>query len=177
MLLALDRAIDPVRRYDSDGRLRVSGANISKATVSPYRGEEIPGWQALGLDPRREFWLLRDPKELRKAAASFDGLPLLAMHRPVDAGDHPYQLVCGALGTDAQFDGTYLRNSVCVWSQGAIDAIESGDQRELSCGYHYVPVMKSGVFDGKSFDGVMTAIRGNHVALVEIGRVGSDCSL
>ena len=35
-------------------------------------------------------------------------------------------------------------------------------------------VMESGIFDGKSYDGRMKNIRGNHVALVREGRAGHD---
>ncbi|MFY3690853.1 DUF2213 domain-containing protein, partial [Achromobacter xylosoxidans] len=45
--LAFDRAT--VRRIDVDGRMHVEISNISKATVNPYRGSEIPDWEALGL--------------------------------------------------------------------------------------------------------------------------------
>jgi hypothetical protein len=175
-LLALDRAAGgAVRRYDDDGRLRTV-ANISKAVVSPYQGNEIPGWESLGLDPRREYRLLRDPNELRKSASTFDGLPVLIRHVPVSAADHPRELTVGTIG-DVRWDGPYLAATVTVWDQAAIDAIESGRRRELSCGYHYVPIMRPGVFEGRRFDGIMTAIRGNHVALVETGRVGADCTL
>jgi hypothetical protein len=34
--------------------------------------------------------------------------------------------------------------------------------------------MESGTWNGQHYDGVMTEIRGNHLALVEIGRAGSD---
>jgi hypothetical protein len=176
MLLALDRSLAPVRSYDADGRMRTV-ANISKATVNPYRGDEIPGWEALGLAPGRTYHLLRDPNELRKAASTFDGLPVLIRHVPVSAADHPRELTVGTTGSDAEFDGTYLRCSLTVWDQRAIDGIESGDQRELSCGYSYRPIMRPGVFRGQRFDGKMTAISGNHVALVEDGRAGSDCTL
>jgi len=178
MLLALDRAAGGrVRSFDRDGRLRVWSANISKATVSPYQGNEIPGWESLGLDPRREYRLLRHPDELRKAARTFDGLPVLSRHRTMNGGDHSRDLIVGALGSDARFDGTYLRNSVSVWTQDAIDLIESGNRRELSCGYHYVPVMTPGVFEGRRYDGVMRDIVGNHIALVGSGRLGRNCSL
>jgi hypothetical protein len=155
-MLALDRSIaarGAVRRWDADGRL-CAVANISKAMVSPYQAREIPAWQSLGLDPRRTYQLLRDPAELKRAAASFDGLPLLIRHVPVSAEGHPRELVVGTIGTDAAFRDPYLVATVTVWDAGAIDAIESGHQRELSCGYHYVPVMESGIFDGKRFDGV-----------------------
>jgi uncharacterized protein len=176
VLLALDRALTSVRTYDADGRMR-SIANISKACVSPYRGEEIPDWEALGLDPNREYRLLRDPEELRKAAATFSGLPLLARHVPISAKDHPRELIVGTVGTDCRFDDPYLVATSVIWDQGAIDRIESGEQCEISCGYRYVPDMTAGRFRNQRYDGVMRSIEGNHVALVETGRVGSDCRL
>ena len=60
------------------------------------------------------------------------------------------------------------------WSDPAIAMIESGEMRELSSAYRYDPVMTPGVYMGQKYDGVMTNIRANHVALVEAGRAGSD---
>lgn len=172
VVIAMDR--DSVRETTRDGRLKVRMANISKANVSPYRGSEIPGWRDLGLDPDRIYNLLRDPDELKKAAASLNGVQLLRKHTPVNADDHkPYETV-GSLGTDAEFDGTYLKNSLFVNARDAIDGIESGQKRELSAGYHYKPDMTPGNFNGKAYDGVMRDIEFNHVALVEDGRAGPD---
>lgn len=170
--LALDR--DSVRSIDRDGRLRVAKANISKAAINPYRGSEIPGWQSLGLNPDKIYQLYRDPAELKKAAATLNGVPLLRKHVPVGAEDHkPYDVV-GAIGTEAAFDDPYLTNSLIVWSGDDIRGIESGAKKELSAGYHYTPDMTPGQNGDKRFDGVMRDIVFNHVALVEDGRAGSD---
>jgi uncharacterized protein len=170
--LAFDRA--SVRRYDRDGRLHVSTANLSKANVCDYKGEEIPGYSDLGLDPGRVYRLLRPADELERAASSFNNLPILSRHVPVNALDHHPELVVGSTGTDAEFDGTYLRNSLVIWSADAISAIESGRQRELSCGYRYKPILEPGKFEGERFDGRMTDIEGNHIATVADGRAGAD---
>jgi hypothetical protein len=171
-LIAQDR--DTVREKTRDGRLVVKKTNISKANVCPYRGEEIPGWEELGLDPQRVYNLLRDPEELAKAAPSLNGVQLLKIHKPVSADDHkPYDTV-GSLGTDAEFDGEYLTNSIFVNARESIDGIESGKQRELSAGYHYKPDMTPGNFRGTAYDGVMREIVFNHVALVSDGRAGPD---
>jgi uncharacterized protein len=106
-MLALDRAAETTARRDVDGRLHVV-ANISKATVNPYKGSEIPGWEGLGLEPDRVYQMYRPAEELRKAASTFNGLPLLIDHRPIDAEDHPRQLVCGAIGTDCRWDEPHL---------------------------------------------------------------------
>jgi hypothetical protein len=172
LTLALDR--DSVREYDRDGRLRVAKTHVSKANVCPYRGSEIPGYEQLGLDPDKIYNLLRHPDELKKAAPTLNGVPLLRKHVPVNADDHQPDEVVGSLGTDADFDGEYLDNSIFVNSREAIQGIESGRKRELSAGYHYKPDMTPGNFGGNDYDGVMRDIVFNHVALVEDGRVGPD---
>jgi uncharacterized protein len=170
--LALDRS--SVRTYDQDGRLRVSVANLSKSNVCPYLGSEIPDNEALGLDPKKVYQLLRDPEELAKAVPTFNGVPLLNTHVPSTAWDHPAGKVVGATGTDAVFEAPYLKNSLIVWTADAIQGIESGEQQELSCGYRYRAEMTPGSHEGVNFDGRMVEILGNHVALVAAGRAGSD---
>lgn len=165
------------RSYDADGRLHVRVSNISKATVNPYRGDEIPGHEALGLDPMRVYYLLRHPDELAAGAVTFNNLPLLSQHVPVTAygeDSHMPGLVVGSLGTDAEYDHPYLRNSLVVWSGPAIEAIEQREMQELSCAYRYEPDMTRGVYEGLHYDGIMRNIVGNHVALVKNGRAGSD---
>ena len=169
---AFDRG--SVRTYDQDGRLRVEMTNISKSNVCGYLGSEIPDCEALGLDPRAVYQLLRDPEELEKAAPTFNGIPLLDTHVPSTAWDHPFGKVVGTTGTDAVFEKPYLKNSLVVWTQDAIQGIENGEQRELSCGYRYRADMTPGTFEGESFQGVMRDILGNHVALVATGRAGPD---
>lgn len=171
--LAFDYA-GTVRSIDKDGRMKVAITNISKAVINPYRGEEIPGGDELGLDPAKIYYLLRDPEELKKAAHTFNGIPLLDCHVVVTADDHRKERTIGATGTDAEYDHPYLKNSLSVWTQGGIDLIESESKKELSSAYHYRADMTPGEYEGKKYDGVMRDIVGNHVALVEEGRAGSD---
>lgn len=170
--IALDEA--SVRRIDVDGRLHVALTPISKAMVNEYLGSEIPGSQSLGLDPLRRYKLLRDPQELAKAAVSFNNVPVLKRHVAVSAEAHQPDDVIGSTGTDAQFDGTYLKNSMVVWVRSAIDLIQSGRRREISSSYRYTADMTPGEFQGQSYDGVMRGIIGNHVAVIPEGRVGPD---
>jgi hypothetical protein len=170
--LAFDTA--SVRTRDAEGRLHVSLTNISKATVNPYLGREIPGCDTLGLEPDRIYHLLRDPDELAKAAGTFNNIPLLSKHVPVTPAAPMKELVVGSTGTDAVFEAPFLKNSLVVWDAAAIAGIEADKQKELSCAYRYDPDMTPGVYQGIRYDGVMRNIRGNHVALVEQGRAGSD---
>ncbi|CCE05772.1 conserved hypothetical protein [Bradyrhizobium sp. STM 3843] len=170
--LAFDRA--SVRTYDRDGRLHVEITNISKATVNPYIGREIPDWQSLGLDPDKVYKLLRDPDELAKAAPTFNNIPLLSRHKPVTADDHQPDLVIGSTGTDAVFQAPFLRNSLVIWARDAIDDVENDVKKELSSAYRYRADMTPGTYEGEDYHGVMRDIVGNHVATVREGRAGSD---
>ena len=171
MKLAFDRS---ARRIDADGRMHVDRSHISKATVNPYYGREIPGFEALGLVPDRVYRLLRDPVELERAAPTFARLPILSEHVPVTVETPRPDLVVGAIGSDVTFAAPYLDADLCVWDSAAIAGIETDKVRELSCAYRYVPVMEPGEFEGQPYDGRMTEIQGNHLALVEVGRAGSD---
>nr|DAX56507.1 MAG TPA: Large polyvalent protein-associated domain 3 [Caudoviricetes sp.] len=169
--IAQDRSL---RSYDQDGRLHVESSNISKATVNPYYGSEIPNYQQLGLDPKKVYYLLRDPEELEKAAPTFNNLPLLSKHIPVSADEPQKEVIAGTTGSDTVFKDGYLKCSLAVWDAEAIAGIESGEQVELSSAYHYTADMTAGEFEGRYYDGVMRDIVGNHVALVDVGRAGRD---
>lgn len=170
--LAFDRA--SVRTFDKDGHLHVARANISKANICPYVGNEIPGYQELGLDAHKVYRLYRDPAELEKAAPTAAGKPILISHQPVTAGDYPAGKVIGAIDGDVEWHAPYLTAPLTIWPKEAIDLIESGKQRELSLGYRYSPDMTPGRADGQAYDGVMRKITVNHLALVEDGRAGPD---
>ena len=171
--LAFDRA--SVRSFDKVGRLQVTKSNISKANVCPYFGREIPNHEALGLDPEKIYRLWRHPDELKKAAATFNNIPLLCIHTPDFPGDPPREYRVGVTHSSAEFDGKYLTNGLSVWDNSAIAGIETEEQEELSSSYQYVADMTPGVTpDGEVHDGIMRDIVGNHVALVETGRAGSD---
>jgi len=167
---ALDRA-SSVRSYDQDGRLRVASAVLTRSCVSPYLGSEIPDYDVLGLNPQATYMLLRPVEELRKALATFNGLPILSRHTPVSADDHQPGLVIGATGSDARLIGDELTNSLVIWAQSGIDMIESGRARSLSCGYRYVPIMQSGQFMGTPYQGYMKNIQANHLAVVDEPRI------
>lgn len=190
-MLALDRAtvrvdshdaalsfdFKSVRTTDRDGRLHVDLSHISKANICPYLGKEIPGWESLGLEPTKIYQLYRDPEEMAKAASTFNNLPLLSEHVPVDAQDHRPDLVIGSTGTDAVFNSPYLDNSLVIWAEKSIQGVDSQKKRQLSSAYYYTPDMTPGEANGERFDGVMRDIIGNHVAVVPEGRAGADVTV
>lgn len=175
-MLAFDSyRLETCREKDCNGFLHVALCNITKEQVVPYYGREIPNYKELGFLPDDIYYGYRPADELKKGAETFNNLPLLDKHiedgaEKEDAKKHRV----GSLGDKVKFNAPYLQNSLIVYDQKAIDKIEDGTQKELSCAYRYEPIKQSGEFGGQRYDFVMTNIRGNHVALVEEGRAGSD---
>lgn len=162
------------RETDENGFLHVGASHITKATVNPYYGREIPGWQEAGLDPETVYYGLRDPEELQASLETWAGLPLHIEHH-IDSAEEPQKLTrVGAVGTGAVWNPPYVDAPLTVWDRAAIDAIEDGSFRELSCAYRYDPDFTPGSYEGTPYDFIMRNIRGNHVALVEEGRAGPD---
>jgi uncharacterized protein len=167
--IVFDRRMETI-----DGHLVVTDCNISKANVCPYMGSEVPGSEALGLDPSKIYMLYRDAAELAAAVKTYDRVPLMMQHVAVSA-DNPQQFLVVGTVSNTRFAHPFLKADLTVWTRDGIDAIESGAQRELSCGYRYTADMTSGTSpDGVKYDGRMTNLVANHVALVEAGRAGPD---
>jgi len=170
--VAFDKA--SARHYDDNGHLIVDSTIITKAAVNPYYGKEIPDYESLGLDPEKIYNMLRDPTELEKGMHTLGEKQLLIKHIFVSADEPQKESIAGTIGSNLEMVGNDVKGSLTVWDKEAINLIESGKLAELSASYFYDPVMKSGTFNGQPYDGIMTNIRGNHVALVERGRIGRD---
>lgn len=162
------------RRIDENGYLHVSQTHLTKEQVAPYYGYEIPGWEDKGLDPDNIYYAYRSAEELEKAKDTFNGMPLLILHKQ-DSADAPLkELRVGSIGTTPVWDAPYLDNALTVTDKTAIDGIMNETLKEISCGYFFEPDFTPGFFNGVAYDFVMRNIRGNHVALVKEGRAGPD---
>jgi hypothetical protein len=166
-LPAMDRALGaglPSKHsVDYDGHMHITNAVLTKACVSNYAGREIPNGRALGLDPNRNYRVLRDPAALRAAAESFRGKPVSFQHES--------NIVVGSVGTSIAFDGATVRADLTIWDGVAVDAAKDGSYRDLSAAYHFAAVRDPGTFQGAPYDLRMTNIKFVHLALVPKGRV------
>ena len=77
------------RSKDSNGYLRCEDCNITKTNVAPYLGKEIPNYKSFGLDEGKIYYVLRPESELKKAASTFNNLPLTRKHIEVDVDNVP----------------------------------------------------------------------------------------
>jgi uncharacterized protein len=162
-----------------DGYLAVR-ARAARTGVYDYTGAEVDPDNAHGLRDKAVVKVLRDEGTVfdKAAVQSFIGKPVTDNHpaEPVNAAnwrDHARGTIMGAVR-----DGEYLAFDILLTDAGAIRAVDGG-KRELSNGY--AAELEFGQF--KAADGTICDARqakitgGNHVALVDRGRAGSDCAI
>lgn len=178
---ALDKAAVSARISDANGWWEVKRNPLSKVGVFPYLGSSLPGAQ----DPARIYHVLRPAEELAdpETINSFKLVPFIDDHTMLGASEYgltpaEQKGVQGVIGEEVffdQFSGLLLGN-IKVFSEYAVNRIEGG-KRELSCGYRCIYDWTPGVFNGIPYDAVQRGIRGNHVALVDAGRMGRDVAV
>lgn len=64
----------------------------------------------------------------------------------------------------------WTRGDIKIFARSAQSDLNAG-KKDLSLGYTCDFVMESGTFDGVQYECVQTNMRGNHIALVDVGRV------
>lgn len=165
---------ESVRSIDESGHLHIARTIISKAQVDPYFGREIPGFEALGLEPDRIYQMLRCPIELEKSAHTAKGKQILIKHTYVDSKTLEKDLTVGAVGSNIEFENGKLYADLTFWDAEAIGLIDAEKMEQLSYSYYFTPDMTPGEFEGVPYHGVMRDIHGNHLAQVERGRIGRD---
>lgn len=164
----------PVIRYDSapikatrtDAGFLRGEANVTRTGVFTYRNADG--------SERRE---LRLPEEVFKPLSmnSLSMAPITLGH-PLEAvtSKNAKALAVGAVGDNVKADGKFLRASYVIHDDAAITEVESGRQRELSCGYNCDLEMKSGVYEGERYDAIQRNINHNHLAILARGRAGPE---
>lgn len=175
---ALDR-----REYDTNGWFEVKDNPLSLVGVFPYLGRSIDP----NADPDKLYNVLRPAEELAdpECIESFKLLPWIDDHTMLgseEAGLMPAEQkgIQGVIGQGVYFDavdadGT-LKGNIKVFSEAMASLIANG-KKELSCGYRCRYEYKPGTFKGQAYDYVQRDIRGNHLALVDNGRMGPDVAV
>lgn len=177
MLFADHLTLDAPRTVDG-GAVAVR-ARAARVGVYEYTGREVDPENKHGLRDQAIIHVLRDDATVfdPKSVRSFIGKPITDDHpsEPVTADnwrDHARGTVMGAMR-----DGDYLAFDLLLTDASAIAKVNDG-KRELSNGYS--AQLEYGDFtaaDGTKCQARQTSITGNHVALVDRGRAGSDCAI
>lgn len=170
------------RKYDINGWPEIKGNPISKVGVFPYLGSTIDRDGAMGLDPDKIYNVYRSEEELSsdECIESFKLLPWINEHEMLGVEMTPAEKkgVEGVIGEDVYFDDSdqTLKGNIKVFSENLKSSIDLGKE-ELSLGYRCKYEKESGIFDGTRYDIAQRTIRGNHLALVEQGRMGPDVAV
>ncbi|AHG75428.1 Phage protein [Mannheimia varigena USDA-ARS-USMARC-1296] len=164
---------------DTNGWFEVKDNPLSKEGVFLYRGSQIrlpDGTQPPDLN--QLYPVYRPAEELEKSIDSFRLIPWVDEHTMLggeEMGMTPAEKkgVNGVIGEDVYFkDGTLFGN-IKVFSERFARQIENG-KKELSLGYRCSYEHSPGVWNGQKYDYIQRDLRGNHLALVEKGRMGAD---
>lgn len=155
---------DSNRKVDQNGYMEVHKCILTGEDVASYWGYEVPGYQSLGIDPKKVYRVYRPLDEI--IDANFTNRPLLSEHKDFSAKQYNNAFVCGTVGETNITDGGMLEGVVVFWSENAINELKDG-KRYLSCGYLYTPILEPGVYNGMPYDIKMSKIVANHVAMVD----------
>ena len=171
-----------MKRYkeDENGYVKFENIPLSKAGVFPYLGAQLP--KSLGLMPDQVYQVYRPESELNnpETIESFRGVPWYNKH--VMTGDQfgvaPEEVgVYGSTGDNIEYRDGSLVGNLHLFAKTLKESIKAG-LKELSCGFACVYELVSGVSPtGEKYDIIQKEIRGNHLASVPEGRMGSEVSV
>ena len=144
---------------------------ITKAGVFPYLGKQI----SPSLEPDKIYQVYRPEEEIKKAADTFKLVPLVDDHTMLGPDFTPAEQkgVHGVLGEDIQERNGTLFADVKIFSEQLKREIQDG-KKELSLGYFCKYDLTPGQYNGMHYDAVQRDLKGNHIALVDNGRMGHD---
>lgn len=170
---ALDR-----REYDQNNWFEVLDNPLSKVGVYQYSEASI----RKGGDRSKMVGVYRPAEELgsQECIDSFKLMPWTDDHPSDLLGDKSQGFVAaeekgvhGVIGEKVYFQDGTLYGNLKVFSEQLASKI-AGGKKQLSCGYHCDFLEDSGTYDGVPYQYVQKNMRGNHVASVQSGRMGSD---
>lgn len=160
------------KEIDDNGFWLIEDNPVSIEGVFPYLGKTIDP----RLEPDRIYQVYRPFDELSnpETLKSFDGIPFIDDHEMLGEGFTPVDKrpAAGVMMNPKAGNGM-LRADLKIFSEEMKDKI-AGGKKELSLGYQCTYQLKRGVWNGKPYDAIQRDLRGNHIALVDRGRMGAE---
>ena len=160
-----------MRIEDKNGFVEYPNTVIAKSGIFDYLGSEINA-----PEPLKTYRVLVSDEELAKAASGFKGMPLTNGHAMIGKGGLPVDKrpLDGVIGDNVVFKAGKLLANIRLYTDKIKELIDKG-KRELSTGYYSRFLFESGSWNGQQFDARQVDLRPNHLALVDAGRMGSEC--
>lgn len=167
------------KKIDINGFWEIKDNPLTKEGVFPYLGNQIdPSGERFGLDPKKIYWVYRSFDEIanQDTLSSFENKPFIDEHTMLGEGctSTDCKNIAGVIHRiRADKSRGMMIGDFTIFSDEIKREIMNG-KKELSLGYRSAFEQKSGVFDGRAYEFIQTGMIGNHVALVDRGRCGSD---
>ena len=159
------------REKDSNGFLIIRDNPIAKAGVFDYLLSEVFSQVEKGKD--RIVRVCREFENLKANKDLFAGKPIKWEHYWVGK-EGETQTGDGAIFGEVRADEPYLKADLIIYNKDLIAKIESGEVVELSPAYEANIEAIEGSYNGESYAYLQKLKEVNHLAVVEVGRSGSD---
>ena len=169
------------KETDTNGWFEVKDNPLSKEGVFLYRGNQIilpDGSRASDSDDLVPVYRPAEELSDQEAIDSFKLVPWVDEHTMLgseELGLTPAERkgVSGVVGEDVYFKDGTLYGNIKAFSENLARKIENG-KKELSLGYRCSYERSSGEWKGQKYDYIQRNLRGNHLALVDKGRMGAE---
>lgn len=163
------------RKRTPQGGLRVD-ANLTRTGIFVYHYDAGDG---KGYREVREY---RPASEVFKPESleTLKLAPVTIGHPDMVRADNYKDLAVGVVAENVRPREQFVASDLVIQDRKAVDAAESGELVEISCGYEVDVIATPGMTDsGERYDAIQTNIRYNHVALggANWGRAGADVRL
>lgn len=161
--------ISPNQLETSEGYLICKNVPIARTGKQDYLAREMGVADA---DPERVIPVMRNPEDVFsvETLASFEGKPVTLTHPPEDVTPENWAAYAKGHVQNVRRSGDYIMADLVITDPTLINQVRSGSMRQVSCGYHC-----DYTADGTGYK--QTRIRGNHVAVVPLGRAGAAVSI
>lgn len=166
------------KKIDTAGMWTIKSNPITHSGVAMYSGRAIDATGSLGLEPLKLYPVYRPIEELVKACESFNGKPLINNHEMIGTAEGltkpDEKNVGGTIFNVRQADGIgdTIVADMTIFSDEIQKNVQDG-KCELSLGYYCKYRPEVGTHNGQRYDFVQYDLEGNHIALVDCGRMGS----